>query len=261
MIFSKNRLDLEILDVFCITRKNATFRTEKTVSHFLSYRLEGSAEFDINGKKFYPVTDSLLYIPMGMSYCQSTKREKIISLHLNIQNQTEDDISIYQCKENDNIREKFLQIYDIWTNREKGYYYKCMSLLYEIASYVHIQYEDASQRDKNIEAAAAKMNENLANCKFSISDAVKISNYSEAYFRRLFKKYYNITPGQYLNRIRIGKSLSMLKSGYYSIGEVAYSCGFADANYFGVVFKRLMGCSPREYIKKHKDGSFSLNCR
>lgn len=260
MIFSKNRLDLEILDVFCITRKNATFRTEQTVNHFLSYRLEGCAEFDVNGKKYYPVKDTLLYIPMGVSYCQSTKEEQIISIHFNVEMETEEEISMHQCSNNE-IREKFIKIYDIWTAREKGYYYKCMAIFYEIAALLRIQYEESQFKDKNIELAATLINENVANCKFSISDAVKISNYSDAYFRRLFKKYYNITPVQYLNRIRIGKSLSMLKSGYYSIGEVAYSCGFADANYFGIVFKRLVGCSPREYMIKQKHGSFFSKCR
>lgn len=35
-----------------------------------------------------------------------------------------------------------------------------------------------------------------------------------------------------------------------SISEVAYKCGFSDPKYFSRCFKKTMGCSPTEYMKR-----------
>lgn len=41
----------------------------------------------------------------------------------------------------------------------------------------------------------------------------------------------------------------MLRNTDLSVTGVAMACGFSDGNYFGDVFRRLTGVSPREYRK------------
>jgi AraC-like DNA-binding protein len=36
----------------------------------------------------------------------------------------------------------------------------------------------------------------------------------------------------------------------YNVSETAYSCGFADPNYFSKVFKKMIGVAPSEYLSK-----------
>lgn len=54
---------------------------------------------------------------------------------------------------------------------------------------------------------------------------------------------------EYLNYIRVQKASDMLRNTDLSVTGVAMACGFSDGNYFGDVFRRLTGVSPREYRK------------
>lgn len=66
---------------------------------------------------------------------------------------------------------------------------------------------------------------------------------------KLFPKYFSCTFGEYLRRLRIEKSLQMLKSSTLSLTEIAYECGFYDQSHFTRVFKHLTGFLPSVYVK------------
>ena len=44
--------------------------------------------------------------------------------------------------------------------------------------------------------------------------------------------------------------LMYMAEGGMSVADVAYRCGFSDPKYFSRCFKKIMGCSPTEYIRK-----------
>ena len=54
---------------------------------------------------------------------------------------------------------------------------------------------------------------------------------------------------EYMNRMRIVKSLEYLEMEQLSVAEAAEKVGIYDANYFSRMFKKVMGYSPR-YFKK-----------
>lgn len=61
----------------------------------------------------------------------------------------------------------------------------------------------------------------------------------------------NMTPLDYLNRCRIDHSLLLLRqSPGRSITEIAFECGFQSSQYFATVFRRQVGCAPREYRQR-----------
>lgn len=70
---------------------------------------------------------------------------------------------------------------------------------------------------------------------------------SQEYLTRCFCKYTGVTPGKYLNQVRIENAKILLRQGNYSIQFVSDACGFANANYFARVFRRSVGLTPREY--------------
>jgi AraC family transcriptional regulator len=73
---------------------------------------------------------------------------------------------------------------------------------------------------------------------------------SEAYLRRVFLRIYGRSPLEYINGLRIERAKEMLLSGLYSIGDIAFNCGFSDAKYFSTAFKRITGRTPSDYAKK-----------
>ena len=72
-------------------------------------------------------------------------------------------------------------------------------------------------------------------------------HFSAAYFRRLFKAHTGCSPLQYFNVIRLRKAAELLLNTDQTIKEIAYLCGFEDANYFSKWFRRLEGVTPQEY--------------
>ncbi len=77
-----------------------------------------------------------------------------------------------------------------------------------------------------------------------IADEVGIS---PSHLRALFKKEYGISLVTALNQIRIRHAKNMLKSGVFTLREVAEGCGFQNEYYFGRVFKEITGISPGKY--------------
>lgn len=66
---------------------------------------------------------------------------------------------------------------------------------------------------------------------------------------RCFHEFVHMSPMQYVIHYRIDCACRMLKSGEYTITEICDRCGFVNPSYFSKTFRRIMGCSPREYKK------------
>lgn len=72
---------------------------------------------------------------------------------------------------------------------------------------------------------------------------------SKFHLIRLFKKYYGLTPRQYLIDVRIEKSKEQLKNGM-SVTETCYAVGFESLGSFSTLFKTKTGVSPTAFQKE-----------
>lgn len=61
------------------------------------------------------------------------------------------------------------------------------------------------------------------------------------------RKLTNLSPMEYLQRLRVEKAKLLLAGRGQSITDIALNCGFASSSYFASVFRRHAHCSPREY--------------
>ncbi|WP_347925757.1 AraC family transcriptional regulator [Pontimicrobium sp. SW4] len=64
-----------------------------------------------------------------------------------------------------------------------------------------------------------------------------------------FRKYFSCTLGEYQRRIRIEKSIELIKNSNISLSEIAHLCGFADQSHFIRNFKQLTGFLPKHFQK------------
>ncbi|MDL2293821.1 response regulator [Ruminococcaceae bacterium OttesenSCG-928-D13] len=85
--------------------------------------------------------------------------------------------------------------------------------------------------------------------KLSLAEMSARLHYSETFLARKFKEEMGLNFSDYLARYRIQQSLALLRAGGHRIEDVAGASGFADARYFAQVFKKHIGCSPREYLR------------
>jgi two-component system response regulator YesN len=67
---------------------------------------------------------------------------------------------------------------------------------------------------------------------------------------RAFKKKLGITFSMYLNKVRICRAIQMFEQGIeFSIGEIAFSCGFTNQYHFTRLFKKMVQYCPRDFKK------------
>ena len=69
-------------------------------------------------------------------------------------------------------------------------------------------------------------------------------------FYREWKKYYTVTPAQYLIDLRLQCACELLRDPGKKIYEIALESGFSDPMYFDHCFTRHYGCSPQSYRKR-----------
>ena len=76
---------------------------------------------------------------------------------------------------------------------------------------------------------------------------------SASYLSAIFSQNMQKTFVEYVTEKRIEKAKKLLKQTDKNSGEIAKAVGYKDSHYFSFVFKKLQGCSPREYRaeKKH----------
>jgi len=73
---------------------------------------------------------------------------------------------------------------------------------------------------------------------------------SKFHLLRLFKKYYGITPMQYLIDQRIEKSKEYLRNGM-TVTETCFAVGFESPSSFSTLFKNKIGVAPFEFQKRY----------
>ncbi|MBN2651428.1 MAG: helix-turn-helix domain-containing protein [Spirochaetales bacterium] len=86
---------------------------------------------------------------------------------------------------------------------------------------------------------------------WTIEELLKISNMSRSSLMRTFRKATGQTPIEYLIRLRIQKSMKLLRNTNLNITEIAMEMGFHDSNYFTRQFKKANKISPTEYRKRN----------
>ena len=83
------------------------------------------------------------------------------------------------------------------------------------------------------------------------AEVAKACSMTTRYMSRLFKKYNDITPREYIMRLKLNKAASVLLTSSNTIYEVAAMVGFSDPYHFSRNFKNFHGISPQNYRDKH----------
>ena len=85
--------------------------------------------------------------------------------------------------------------------------------------------------------------------KIYVDKLAEIIMVSADYFTKMFKDSIGKTPIDYINAIRINRSMQLLIDTDKAVSDIAEEIGFCNANYFHKIFKQYMGMSPLAYRK------------
>ncbi len=105
--------------------------------------------------------------------------------------------------------------------------------------------------EKIIQDACFMIRENVES-GMDFQDFAQKNNIGYSYFRKMFKKYTGVPPGQYHLELKILRAKEMLLYTNMSIKEISYELGFQSIFYFSRLFKSKLGISPSEIRKSLK---------
>ena len=88
----------------------------------------------------------------------------------------------------------------------------------------------------------------LSDPSFSVENLMREIGMSRSQLYRKFKAISDRNPSEYIRILRLQHAQKLLRSGTYSVNEVAYMSGFSNVSYFNTCFKRHFGRSPGKYL-------------
>ena len=84
----------------------------------------------------------------------------------------------------------------------------------------------------------------------SLEDCARSAGWSAAHFSLAFKRQINLSPIQFLTRLKMTRACELLKMTDLSMQEIAQKIGFQDQFYFSRLFRRHLRMAPTSYRRE-----------
>lgn len=107
--------------------------------------------------------------------------------------------------------------------------------------------QTASKYSQVLEEAMAFIRENYAKEEISLNTVASRVNISPSYFSSIFSQEMGVTFVEYLTSVRMERAKELLMCSNMKTSEIGYEVGYKDSHYFGYLFKKTVGCTPKEY--------------
>ncbi|OBZ13682.1 response regulator [Bacillus sp. FJAT-26390] len=106
-----------------------------------------------------------------------------------------------------------------------------------------------------LEDALMYINDHYSSPELSLQQVCQHVFLSLSYFSSLFKQHTGDTFVEYLTRLRLDKAKQLLAGTQLKAYDIAERVGYADPQYFSVIFKRRIGMTPKEYRATMKENA------
>jgi len=137
--------------------------------------------------------------------------------------------------------------------REPGFRFSATAIFMEIITFLSRCYSKSMHSDSQsllkIAEAIVYLETNYAE-PTDVEQLAQISHMSKRSFVRAFKKATGLSTISYLIRVRVSKSVELLRREKMSISKIASLVGYEDSNYFCRLFNSVLGVSPSAYRKQ-----------
>ncbi len=86
-----------------------------------------------------------------------------------------------------------------------------------------------------------------------LDEAAKLSYMSKSHFCRLFRRIFNCTFSQYINRVKVDAADILLQDTTLSVSQIANKVGYSSTTYFHRQYKRIRGLTPQEFRQRQQE--------
>jgi transcriptional regulator GlxA family with amidase domain len=161
---------------------------------------------------------------------------------------------VYHFGIKEELLDTFLKIFDLVEKEQPGYQQIASGMVIKLLGYI-ISFEKQKNFSgkpiaKVIEAIRFEMRQKMEE-ELNLRELAKKHNVSYSFFRKMFKKYTGVSPGQYHLQLRITRAKELLISTDKSIKEISYELGFQSIFYFSNMFKKKEGVTPSYFRNKN----------
>lgn len=126
-------------------------------------------------------------------------------------------------------------------------------------SAAHVKLMDAGQSSRpsgsynfsKIDSLAKFIAQNYTN-QIGLSDIAQSVGLHPDYAAQIFRKTFGITLNNFVIQHRVQHAQRLLVTSNKKVLDIAFECGFNSLSRFNASFKKLCGCTPREYRSAHR---------
>ncbi len=157
---------------------------------------------------------------------------------------------------NDNVFNIYNCIIEQTKKEKPGYQPLVSGAVFYLIGLCHafVKQNDAENKDEvNIINKAKLLFRSNISAVYSVEQAAMELNVSYSRFRKLFKNYTGLSPGQFYLQLKIEKGKDLLINGNILIKEISEELNFESSFYFSRIFKEKTGLSPTEYRIRNYD--------
>lgn len=152
------------------------------------------------------------------------------------------------------LLDSFLKIYDLVEKEQPGFQQIASGMILKLLGYI-VSFEkqkgfSGKPIAKVIESIRFEMRQKMDE-EINLKELAEKHYVSYSFFRKMFKKYTGVSPGQYHLQLRITRAKELLISSDKSIKEISYELGFQSIFYFSNLFKKKEGVTPSHFRNKN----------
>jgi len=128
--------------------------------------------------------------------------------------------------------------------------YEASSLAYRFAMQAASEALGGPERARSEDPAMARarrLAEEGYRSGLNVASLAEACGMSRFHFTRRFKAACGLSPSRFLATLRAREAARRLKNTNQSVKEIAFACGFYDANHFAKAFRKETGYAPSEY--------------
>ena len=113
----------------------------------------------------------------------------------------------------------------------------------------NLQLSNSSNNENTIIRSAQQFIAGHVHDKLSVPMVAKGVDVSPSYLTALFHKHLQISPGEYIRRIKLQLSKQMIREGNMNFTEIASALQYSTVHHFSRQFKEKFGLTPTEYAR------------
>lgn len=250
-----------VTNIFSMIPQRIITHTVRTKGQFFMQRLfyirEGETEFVLNdGKTVTCKKGDIVYLPPDITYEShwNTEGESgAILIRFDLVSDGApvilfDEIFIIAHDTYGEYLALFLQLHAAFERGLVGYKLKCQSVLLDLLHLLahHLQRQESIEKNDAIYRAIFFI-ENHCSEELDLDALARMCSLCHSAFRSHFRATTGMSPIRYKNRLMMKKAAELLRTGDFSVSEVARAIGIEDIYYFNRMFKQFYGMPPGKY--------------